>query len=253
MKSSKVLLAIMAVAMLAISIGQVQAATIAVPNGSFELIYKPGSTVITADLGDGWTNGVGPGTPMNGDQTATYSDGTTGTSVDIPGWVNAPGWPPSYDWAVGSGSVARQTTPPDGLYYYTANGSSWGNPQGGAIQSAAPLATIESGLTYTLSMLANGPITPVVLELLANGVPLTPTSSVDPAAPYAWEEFSRTYDAASLVGHIGESLTIRVGWGPDATGTQSHLDKVTLTYIPEPATMSLLLLGGLAVLRRKRS
>ena len=175
-----------------------RAAEIPVPNGSFELIYMPGSDTITADLVDGWTNGVGSDTPMNGDQEADYSDGTWGTSVDIPGWINTPGWPPSYDLPVGNGSVARQNPAPDGLYYYLANGSDWGNPQGGAIESDAPLTTAEAGRTYTVSMLANGPVTPVLLELLADGEALTPSSSVDPAAPYAWEEFSRTYDAASL-------------------------------------------------------
>jgi hypothetical protein len=197
-----------------------------VPNGDFEQVYKPGSTTITADLGGGWTHGVGPDTAMDGDQTAAYSDGTTGTSVDVPGWINTPGWPPSYTWPVGCGSIARQEATPDGLYYYTANGGEWGNGQGGAIESDAPLTTVRDGVTYTVSMLVNGPVTPVVLDLLANGVALTPSSSVDPGAPYAWEEFSRTYDAASLTGHLGESLTIRVGWGPDAVGAQSHLDNV---------------------------
>ncbi len=45
-------------------------------------------------------------------------------------------------------------------------------------------------------MLANGDATPVVLELLADGVALTPSSSVDPALSGDWQEFSRTYDAA---------------------------------------------------------
>jgi len=234
---------------------------ITIPNSSFEVIYKPGSTTITADLGGGWTNGVGPNTAMNGTQTASFSDGTQGNTVDVPGWINTPGWPPSYTWPKGCGSIARQTTPPDGIYYYTANGSNWGNSQGGAIESDAPLATIGSGNTYTLSMLGNGPITPVLLDLLANGVALTPSSSVDPAAPYAWAEFSRTYDAASLSGHTGESLTIRLGVGPNATGTQSHFDNVSLSFeasaqaIPEPSTFVLATLGllGLALCGWRRS
>jgi hypothetical protein len=235
------------------------AATIAVPNGSFELIYKPGSTTITADInilnpddGGGWTRGVGPGTAMDGVQKAAYSDGTDGNMVDVPGWINTPGWPPSYDWLKGCGSIAGQQPPPGGIYYYTANGSDWGNAQGGAIESAAPLTTVGAGLTYTVSMFVNGDVTPVVLVLLADGVALTPSSTVDPGAPYEWDVFSRTYDAASLTGHLGESLRIRVGWGPAAGGSQSQLDMVSLTAIPEPATLSLMVLGGLAMLRRRR-
>jgi len=214
------------------------AITIPVPNGSFEQIYKSGSTTITADIGsESWTNGVGPETPMNDSQTAAYSDGTTGTSVDVPGWINTPGCPPSYDWPVGCGSIAAQIPAADGLCYYTVNGGDWGNAQGGTIDSDAPVATVESGLTYTLSMLANGPwgaATPVVLELLADGVALTPTSSVDPDLidKDQWQEVSRTYDAASLAGHIGASLTIRLGIGSGASGGQTCLDAVSLSCAP---------------------
>ncbi|GAI91316.1 unnamed protein product, partial [marine sediment metagenome] len=81
-------------------------------------------------------------------------------------------------------------------------------------------------------MFANGGANPVVLELLADGVILTPTSSVDPNLSGDWQEFSRTYDSASLVGFLGEPLTIVLGVGrplPDgATGTQTRFDDVTL-------------------------
>jgi len=216
---------------------------IPVPNGSFEQIYQPGSDTITADLGDGWTQGLGPDTPMD-NGIATYSDGTTGDSVDILGWIGADpqGWVDNggtYDrdpnFPNRQGSVARQSDTPDGLYYYLSNGGGWGNPAGGLIVSDAPVATVEGGLTYTLSMLANGGATPVVLELLADGVALTPSSSVDPELSGDWQEFSRTYDAASLDGLLGASLTIRLGVGRGASGGQSHFDAVSLSYAPEPA------------------
>jgi len=218
---------------------------IAIPNGDFEEIYKPGSDTIAADLSDGWTQGVGLDVPMDSG-TAIYSDGTTGDAVDIPGWIgaDAQGWIDnggSYDRDTAfpnrQGSVARQSATPDGLYYFLSNGGGWGNAAGGLIVSEAPVATVESGLTYTLSMLANGGATPVVLELLADGVALTPSSSVDPELSGEWQEFSRTYDAATLEAHVGESLTIRLGVGRGASGGQSHFDAVSLSY-PEP-TVSL--------------
>ena len=229
-------------------ISDVSAIAIAVPNGDFEEIYKPGSTTITADLGDGWTQGLGPDTPMDSG-IATYSDGATGDAVDIPGWIGADpqGWIDNggtYDRDTSfpnrQGSVARQSDTPDGLYYYLSNGGGWGNPAGGLIVSDAPLATVEGGLTYTLSMLANGGATPVVLELLADGVALTPSSSVDPELSGDWKEFSRTYDAVSLDGHLGASLTIRLGVGRGAGGGQSHFDAVSLSYVEPVATVSLI-------------
>jgi hypothetical protein len=236
--------------------------TVTVPNGSFEQIYKPGSTTITADLdqslvgggweqGEGWTQGVGPAAPTDihppgGTRSrASYSDGTTGYSVDIPGWIGADkeGWIASggsydRDQTTGNrqGSVAGQVPTLDGLYYYLANGGGWSNPAGGLIVSDAPLATVESGRTYTLSMLArwkrNPAATPVVLALLADGVALTPSSSVDPVLSGEWQEFSRTYDADSLSGHVGESLTIQLGVGRGASGYQSLFDAVSLKAIP---------------------
>jgi hypothetical protein len=224
-------------------VSNVPSITIPVPNGDFEEIYKPGSTTITANLGDGWTQGLGPDTPMD-NGTATYSDGTTGDAVTIPGWIGADpqGWIDAggtygRDTTTGNrqGSVAAQIVTPDGLYYYLSNGGGWGNPAGGLIVSDAPVATVESGLTYTLSMLAtgpDGPATPVVLDLLANGVALTPSSSVNPQVSGDWQEFSRTYDAASLAGHVGESLTIRLGVGRGASGGQTCFDAVSLSHAP---------------------
>ncbi|MHC4165555.1 MAG: discoidin domain-containing protein [Planctomycetota bacterium] len=220
-------------------ISDVSAIPITVPNGDFEEIYKPGSDTITADLSDGWTQGLGPDTPMDSG-VATYSDGTTGDAVDIPGWIGADpqGWIDgggTYDRDTSfpnrQGSVARQSDTPDGLYYYLSNGGGWGNAAGGLIVSDASLGNVEDG-TYTLSMLANGGATPVVLELLADGVALTPSSSVDLALSGEWQEFSRTYDAVSLGGHLGESLTIRLGVGRGASGGQSHFDAVSLSHVP---------------------
>jgi len=217
------------------------AIAVPVPNGDFEAIYMPGSDTITADLGEGWTQGLGPDTPMD-DGIASYSDGSTGDAIDIPGWIgaDAQGWIDNggtYDRDTNfpnrQGSVTRQSDTPDGLYYYLSNGGGWGNAAGGLIVSDASLATVEEGLTYTLSMLANGGANPVVLELLADGVALVPASAVDPELSADWQTFSRTYDAASLEGLAGASLTIRLGVGRGATGGQSHFDAVSLdSFLP---------------------
>jgi hypothetical protein len=115
-----------------------------------------------------------------------------------------------------------------------ANGGDWGNPAGGLIVSDASLGNVEDGI-YTLSMVArgpDGPATPVVLNLLAGGIVLTPTSSVDPVLSADFQEFSRTYDSASLVDFLGKPLTICLGVSRGASGGQTHFDNVSLILDP---------------------
>ncbi len=235
------ILTVAAVATLAIAVAQVRADTITVPNGDFELIYKPGSTTITAQLspaGGSWTQGVGPNCPIDSGEYA-FSDQTTGTQADIPGWLgyDRQGW---IDWGgtygrdqtTGNlqGSVANQTNHTSGgSNCYLANGGGWGNPAGGLIVSDASLGNILSDCTYTLSMYRNGDATPVVLSLLANGAVLTPTSSVDPNSA-GWQQYSRTYEAEDLTSYVGQAMTIVLGLGRDASGAQSQFDDVSLSY-----------------------
>ena len=206
-----------------------------VPNGDFELLYKTGTEIAGVVAGGAWSMGVGPDCPIDGGTGYEFSDGTTGENADIPGWVG-------YDqtgWIADGGTYDRDTTNVDfqgnisfvgGNQFFGANGGGWGNPAGGLITSAASLGIVGDA-TYVLSMTARAPdgaATPVVLDLLADGVVLTPTSSVDPALTGEWQEVSRTYDAASLAGVLGQDLTIVLGVGRGASGAQSHVDDISL-------------------------
>ena len=196
-----------------------------------------------------------------GGAPAVFSDASTSTTVDVPGWVTATGWLPAYDNPANrSGSVAAQNAAAHGTNYFLSNGSSWGNNNGGAIESAASLGLVASDESYTLSMFVNDneapPLSGRTLDLLANGVVLTPSSFTGtPGVAGTWNEFTNTYDAASLAAVVGQNLTIRVGWAAGATGAQSELDNVTLSSVsavPEPSALSLLALGALGLVRRKR-
>ena len=255
--------AVAAVLIIGSAVSESHAAPIPVPNNSFEVLYKPGTAITGQVAPGGWTQGVGPACPIDSGQY-DFADSSTGTVADIPGWIGADrdGWIAlggtyGRDQTTGNlqGSVARQSNAQDGVHYYLSNGGTWGNAAGGLIVSDASLGTVENG-TYTLSMFANGSATPPVLDLLADGVVVPPTSSVDPALTGAWQEFSRTYDPASL--SAGQSLTIQLGVGRGASGAQSHFDNVSLSFepqvIPEPITMLAVGLGitGLGGYIRKR-
>ena len=53
-----------------------------------------------------------------------------------------------------------------------------------------------------------------------------------------FQSFSKTYDADSLSGHLGKSLTIQLGVGsPSPSGSQMKYDNVSLSYVPEPVVL----------------
>ncbi|MCK4795064.1 MAG: hypothetical protein KAV87_65650 [Desulfobacteraceae bacterium] len=228
----------------------VSAQTIVVPNGNFELIYKPGTGIPGVISSGGWSQGVGPDCPID-QGLYEFIDTTTGDVADIPGWLgyDRDGWL-GYDrdgWIALGGTYGRDETTgnlqgaissqhnynPDGLNCYVSNGGGWNNAAGGLIVSAASLGTADPGLTYTLSAFAvngDGPAaTPVVLDLLVDGIAATPDSTVDPVFDATWHEFSRTYSGLSA----GE-MTIVLGVGRGAEGGQTSFDNVTLFHSPEP-------------------
>lgn len=222
-----------------LAFSQVHSAEFTVPNGDFELIFKP-STAITASLSSGgWTQGVGPDCPIESGQY-NFSDGTSGSDADIPGWLG-------YDidgWIAHGGTYGRDQTTgnlqgsvsnlgnhtPGGANCYLSNSTGWENPAGGLIVSAAPVGTIQANTKYTLSIYAQGDANPVVLNLLADGVIIEPTSAVSPTLSDSWQQFSRTYDAGDLVNYIGQSITIILGIDRDGSGAQTKLDDVSLSY-----------------------
>ncbi len=217
-KRNKMVLTLVAVAMVVLAIGQVQAELIDVPNGTFQM-YKPGTGyTVLAVFTDGHAKGFGDNLTVLGAGIAGYGDGTSGGTVDCPGWI----------WLVKTGDLTQ--TGVDGSTAYNAFGT-WSGGTGNLAESADSLGDLAAGRIYTISAMINGPARPLVFELSAGGAALTPSSSVTPVAPGDWTEISRTYEATT-VGDFGQPMKILLGTRavpPEVyEGTRVRFDNVML-------------------------
>jgi hypothetical protein len=211
-----------------------KSASVPIPNGNFDTIYKPGQTTITATI-SGWSMGVGPACPTSGKYH--FSDKTSGSVADIPGWLgyDREGW-------IRYGGAGRRDKPNGNLQgvlqpggrksgnSFNVNGASWANRAGGLIVSAAPIGKIQANATYVLVAYARGKATPFVLRLLADGEAVKPTSAIDPQSDNGWQKFSRTYAPRDLIKYVGKEITIVCGLDRDAKGTQIAIDDLLLRY-----------------------
>ena len=219
-----------------------------VVNGDFQM-YKPGDPTVTAEFD--LTSGNPYVTVEKGVETltlksglVTYSDGSDGGIADT---VVLPGWVDSSD--EGKNQCNLVPNGPGSTTALNAFGG-WGSP-GSKVRSESSLGTIGADVDYLLSAMVNANDTGTrILRLLANGVEVAPSSAVDPADNTGWGEISRTYAAGDIVGLVGQSLMVELGCTLPVSGSATQFQSVTL--VPEPATMLLLGLGGLALIRRKK-
>jgi hypothetical protein len=226
--------AMSAAMVLAVSTCAAQAASVTVPNGSFE---TPSSPV----------------TVSPSQSTKLTTDSTT-----VSGWVFSINGPSQY----GTRSIASNFTSEG-----AASGNNYAfinNDQDGAtdtITSALSLGTIEGQTRYTLTVAVGNPKAAdssnygspgtVTFSLLGNGVAFATDTVTNGTVPNGtFEDFTLTFTTPGSGSLIGESLKIQLAALAQSAPAEPAFDNVTLdvTLVPEPKTWALLGLGALVLI-----
>ena len=202
-------------------------APVTVVNPDFEILYKAGSTTVTAPLFPN-TGGTISTTHLNmPGTTVTFSDGSVGNLFDLAGWTfNTQMGLTNFNSQFNVGSQRNMIT--------WMNGASFGGGTAEKTMTQTLTANLEQNVSYTLKAdfgwrNDNGIASvPPVLRLYAGATLLTPVTSADPAlVKGAFVTYSRTYVVNNI--SISGPLRIEFGLGANVNGQQLNTDHVTLT------------------------
>lgn len=234
-----------ALCLAASSITAVQAAPIPIPlvNGDFNTIYKPSTTTTAQRFNEyGGTAGIGSNVSVWSNETpyAIFSDTTTSSTVTIPGWTCP------------EGGVMTDTWPSPDLMTYRAycNGPDWGVYNGATLSQTLSGVTAQANSMYTLSalLLGNGGGVPVTYQLWFGTTQVTATTPATWSPSVTPEQFSVQF----ATGSTAPTGDLKVAIVFEKFGTQTFVDNVTLTVVPEPAALGLLGLSALGLTARRR-
>jgi hypothetical protein len=228
MKSIMKMTLLIAIAVMFCAVGLASATPVAVPNFSFEDqgLGAGNSDVITTRAAGtaGWesTIGVKVYNPP-GDGTSTYPAGVPDGEHLL--------YMETYNFLSLKAGVYMELDIKEG-FEYTVKVELGGLTAWGAIGEGQVQAYAIDGMT------------PTIFDNVISGSPVTPPDN-------AWTtlEYSFTGTAA----HVGYDILIELAESDASPTGYIHWDNLRVDEVPEPATMTLLGLGALGLLRRKKS
>ncbi|GBL34776.1 hyalin [Filimonas sp.] len=194
-------------------------------NPDFEIVYKSGSSSVTAPL-------LSAGQEISGNTNlgmagpnVTFSDNTTGSSFDLAGWT--------FNTQMGiSNRNGSFGTGRNNIVWM--NGASYGGGTAEKTMSQTLSENLQQSVTYTLTAdfgwRINNPIAsgPPVLRLYAGATLLTPVTSVSPALVQGgFVTYTRTYSINNNA--ISGPLRIEFGLGANTNALQLNTDHITLS------------------------
>lgn len=215
--------------------GAAGAASVPVPNFSFE---SPAVADGVADFTiPSWTQ-VGSGSF----QAGVYNPTPTG-----------------FAGTAGAGNLPAPAAGPQGAFTNT------GGIGGVKLVTAGTLATIQPNTTYTLTVAlgvrTDFPVAGVLLgnayvDLLANGsAPVGAALGLDAnTLPVgSFQDYSVTFSTGASGGVVGQALTADIGYvATSNSGIMMDNVRLDASSVPEPATLGVLLVGGVALMGRRR-
>ena len=241
-KIGKLVVAISIIALAVSGVSQADLGPITVPNFSFEL--APDGSEITESVRNITPDSLG------WNELNTY-DPLTGAKTEVRPYIQNGGNQLYVPDGV-SFLMLKREYGTDPLYDYNALSITWQILAG---------ETINAGDEYLLAFSATNHNTTAVGNVLATliydnagtlteiyGEPFVPTTSAE-ANDEPWDVFSVSFTVPTGASCIGEDIGIKF---EQTTRNWVQVDNVRLDLVPEPMTITLLGLGALGLLRRRK-